>query len=1102
MKTKLSGFLTLFLVLIVQFTFAQEKTITGTVTDESGPLPGVSIMIKGSTTGTETDFDGKYSIKVNTGDVLVFSFVGMTTQEKTVGAANTIEVVMRADNVLDEVVVTALGVSRAKKSLGYASQKVGGEEVSTVKLDNVVNSLSGKVSGVQIKANNNFGGSANFLIRGVSSLTGDNQPLFVVDGVPISNRVNNTSAQRSGSTGYDYGNAASDINPDDVESINVLKGAAASAVYGSRGANGVVIITTKKGKYGKRAKVAVSSGITVGKIDKDTFLEYQNKYGAGYGPFYGSTGYFQDIDVNGDGTDDLVVPTFEDASYGGALDGTLVYQWDSFVPESKNYLTAYPYLAGKHTPIDFFETSFQHNNSVSITGGGQNTNYRLGYTNFETKGMLPNSNLNKNVINFNGTLNVSDKFKIGSSSNLIIQRTTGRNSTGYSDNLMSSFRQWWQVNVDIYDQRDIFNQTGKNYSWNHKAPQTGRFSDVLTPLYWDNPYWTRYKNYQTDKRTRFYGNIWGTYTLVEGLDFTVKAAIDTYSELREERRAVGSVAAPFGVLRSDESSGYDRTQINFSEFNYDFMLNYNANLTEKLTLAALAGLNIRRESYDLWHASTNGGLANSGIYALSNSKLPVTLPVEILAEKQVNGLYVQASLGLDNLLYLELTDRYDISSALPPGNNKYNYYGISSSLVFSSLINAKWLNYGKLRAGYAEVGNDLPANNVYDTYNVIDHFGSIPLSSYSNTKKNQELVPERTKEIEIGFEARMLKNRIGFDFTWYKKNTEDQLMPVSTTAATGFSRKWVNAGEIQNKGFEIGLNFTPIKTNNFTWDMAINWAKNENLVVDLYQDVDNIQLASYQGGISINATKGEPYGTIRGTGFVYDTKGNKVVSSKGYYLAQKDQIIGDANPDWTGGVSNTFAYKNLSLSFLIDVQKGGDVYSLDLHYGQGTGLPNYTAGLNELGNPVRDPVINNNTDGGGILNPGVRAADGTTLTYNDEGVVISETVPNDIRTRADYYGGAYYWGNSSINPAALTVYDASYIKLRELSLTYKFPEKWLNDKISNASLSLVGRNLWIIDKNVPFADPESGLGAGNAQGYLSGSYPTLRTVGLTLNMEF
>ncbi|RKR14013.1 TonB-linked SusC/RagA family outer membrane protein [Maribacter vaceletii] len=1089
MRTKLNGILTLLLALIAHVTLAQEKTVSGTVSDQDGlPLPGVNIVVQGSTSGTQTDFDGNYSINASEGQTLMFSYIGQKTATAIVGASNTVNIQLQEDaEALEEVVVTAMGMSREKKSLGYAAQEIKGDQVSTVKVDNVVNSLSGKVSGVQIKANNNFGGSSNFLIRGVSSLKGNNQPLFIIDGIPISNRINNTTAQEGGSTGYDYGNAASDINPDDVASINILKGAAASAIYGSRGSNGAIIITTKKGRSGN-AKVTVSSGITVGSIDKSTFLEYQDEYGAGYGPYYGinEDSYFQDIDATGDGITDIVVPTFDDGSYGAPLDGSLVYQWDAFVPEHANYQTATPYVAGKNTPVDFFETSYQYNNSVSVAGGNEKMTYRLGYTNFEQKGMLPNSNLNKNTFNLNGTLKVNDKLQVGSNANFIIQRTVGRNSTGYSDNLMSQFRQWWQVNVDVKEQQAIFNETGQNYSWNHEGGFV-QGGSALQPHYWDNPYWSRYKNYQNDRRARFYGNLFATYSLTNWLDVTAKGAVDSYDELREERRAVGSVAAPFGLLRDDESSGYDRKDISFREYNYDLMFNVNTAFNDDLTLTGVAGVNLRSETYSFYHQATAGGIIVPELYSLSNSVNAVPKPKETLEKKKVAGYYAQASLGYKNMLYLDLTDRYDVSSSLPSGNNKYNYYAISSSLIFSNLIDASWLNFGKIRGGYAEVGNDLPANNVYDTFTINNNFGSSVIVSYPGTKQNSELIPERTKEIEFGLEARMFNNRVGFDITAYKKNTEDQLMDVSLSTTTGFTRRWVNAGEMENKGIEVGLNFTPVETNNFAWNVNVNWSKNENKVVSLFGGQENLQLNSFQGGISINATVGEAYGSIRGTGFDYHSNGQKIVDANGYYVAKADQVLGNVNPDWLGGVSNTLRYKELSLNFLIDIQKGGDVYSLDTHYGQGTGLPYYTAGLNELGNPKRDPVTSG-ADSGGVLNPGV-TEDGQ---------------PNTTRARADYFGGAYYWGNSSRNPAALTVYDASYIKLRELSLKYQMPvDKWLKGKfVSAATISLVGRNLWIIDKNVPFADPESGLGAGNVQGYLSGSYPTLKTVGLNLNLEF
>ncbi len=405
MKTKFNVILTLLLAFVIQISFAQQKNVTGTVSDTDGmSLVGATVIISGTSNGTTTDFDGNFSIKSSVGDVLKISYLGYADQFATVNDTNNIIVVMQAnDSQLDEVVITALGISRDKKSIGYASQQVGGDAVSTVKVDNIASSLSGKVSGVQIKTNNNFGGSANFLIRGVSSLTGNNQPLFVVDGIPISNNLNNSAQQRGGRKGYDYGNAAMDINPDDVDSINILKGAAASAIYGSRGANGVVIITTKKGGKGN-AKVTVTSSAQIGSIDKSTFINYQDEYGAGYGTYYGSTGYFEDWDMNGDGEDNLVVPTYDDASFGAPLNGQMVYQWDAFVPEHPNFGKATPYVAGQTTPVDFFETATQLNNSVSITGGDDKTSYRLGYTNSEISGYMPNSKLNKNSLNFSGTL--------------------------------------------------------------------------------------------------------------------------------------------------------------------------------------------------------------------------------------------------------------------------------------------------------------------------------------------------------------------------------------------------------------------------------------------------------------------------------------------------------------------------------------------------------------------------------------------------------------------------------------------------------------------------------------------------------------------------
>ncbi|PWJ60244.1 TonB-linked SusC/RagA family outer membrane protein [Dyadobacter jejuensis] len=1061
--------------------FSQERLVSGTVTTDDGSvLPGVNIAIKGTNRGTSTDASGNYELKAEKESILVFSFIGFYKREVTVGNQSVINVLLQYEiNELEEVVVTALGITRERKSLGFAVQEIQGDQVSAVKQQNFVNSLSGKVAGIQIRQNNTFGGSTNVLIRGNNSLAGNNQPLFVVDGVPISNYQGNSTNQTNGRRGYDYGNAASDINAEDIASISILKSAAATALYGSRGSNGVVLITTKRGSKRKGLGLSVSSGVNFGQIDKSTFIRYQKKYGAGYSPWYGPTNpYFEDADINGDGVPDLVNPTREDGSYGAAFDPNLmVYQWESFVPESEHYLKPMPWVAAQNDPSKFFEQQVTWNHSVGLNGGNENGTFRLAYTYFDDKGILPNSSQKRHNLNFNGTYNFSSKLKSSISANYANQGTIGRYSTGYSDNLMTNFRQWWQTNVDIKRQKYFYDLTGRNVTWNMDNPIDGNTG----PIYWDNPYWTRWQNYNSDDRGRLYGNVKVEYQLTDWFGLLARSSLDTYKELREERRAVGSISTEFGLQNNEERSGYQRTDIDFTEQNYDLIGNFNKDLGNELNLSGIVGVNIRKESRETIIQSTSGGLAIPGLYAISNSVNNAPLPKETLEEKQVNGYYISASLGYQDTYFLDVSDRVDVSSALPKANNTYNYYSFSGSYIFSNHIDAEWLRFGKFRVGYAEVGNDAPALSVGDVYSRIDNFGSSILTSVPSTKNNPDLKPERTKSWEIGLELNTLAGRLGLDLSVYHVNTINQILRVTQSFATGFQYRYVNAGNLTNKGLELSVMATPLKTDDFEWKAVVNWSKNVNKVGDLYEGVSNIVLNTYQGGITLNATKGEKYGTIRGSGFTY-LDGEKVVTPAGYYQATADQVIGVAQPNWMGGITNSFTYKGVNLSFLVDVSKGGDVYSLDMHYGQGTGLPDYTAALNDLGKEVRAPVA----DGGGLINPGVQA-DGT---------------PNTIRARANDYSGYYYWGNASRNPSALTVYDASYVKLREAALSYRIPQKVLGKAIQNVTFSVVGRNLWIIHKNVPFADPESGLGAGNAQGYLSGSYPTVKNLGFKLQLDF
>ncbi|MDG3580864.1 SusC/RagA family TonB-linked outer membrane protein [Galbibacter pacificus] len=1074
MRTKFSGFLTLILALIVQITFAQEKTVTGVITDQDGlPLPGANVVVKGTSNGTQTDFDGNYSIQASTGDVLVFSFVGQKTEERTVGAASSIDVTLGQDaQALDEVVVTALGISREKKQLGYATQKVDGEAVSKVKTNNFVNSLSGKVAGLDVKSSGTLGGSSNVVIRGNNSISGNNQALFVVDGIPISNENTNTSAQRSGGGGFDYGNAASDINPDDIESINVLKGAAATALYGSRGMHGAVIITTKKGRTKKGIGVTVNSSVTVGTVDKSTLPTYQDKYGAGYGPYYSSDdGYFNLADINGDGIDDLTTPFTEDASYGAAFDPNLmIYQWNSIYPELSTYQQASPWVAGKNNPNSIFESAATVINSVSFDGSTDKSSFRVGITNFDQEGIIPNSGIKRNTINFNASHDLTDKLKLSAAMTYTKTSGKGRYGTGYdSKNVMQQFRQWFQTNVDFQEQKEAYFSTGKNLSWNPNS------STNLRPIYSDNPYWVFYENYETDSRNRYFGNVVLNYQINDVFSLLGRFTYDTYSELQEERINVGSA----------DVSQYSRYNNDVAEYNYDLILNFNKDLSEKLNLDGNIGFNLRRQTWNSIRATTNGGLAIPGLYSLINTVSPLEAPDEYDATKMVDGVYARASLGYDNLLFLEGTYRRDRSSALPKADNTYGYFSVSGSFLFSQLMEASWLNLGKLRANYAEVGDDTDPYRVFNTYDVSTAFNSSGVATNPSALNTIDLKPQRQKSYEFGLEMAFAERRLGFDVAYYNTRTEDQIVNVPFSNATGYSSRWLNAGTIENKGVEVLLYGSPIRTEDFKWDITLNWARNRSEVVELREGIDNLVMASLQGGVSINATPGEPYGTIRGSDYIYDDNGQKVVGSNGYYLrtSASNNVIGNINPDWKGGINNSFTYKGFNLSFLIDIQKGGDVFSLDTWYGYATGLYDFTAGTNDLGNPVRNPVTSG-ADSGGVILPGVKE-DGT---------------PNDVRAAATTYANP--WGYVR-TPNAAHVYDASYVKLREASLTYNFSKDFISKlPLSGASLSLIGRNLWIIHKNVPYADPEAGLSSGNIQGYQSGSYPAVKEIGASLKLQF
>jgi TonB-linked SusC/RagA family outer membrane protein len=1079
-----------FLLLFASQVFAQNRTVTGTVTakEDGLPLPGVSVRVSGTTIGTVTGGDGKYSIQASDNSVLIFTFIGYTQQQINVGGRTSINIALvSSSQQLGEVVVTgALGLTRTRNQQSYAAQQISGEEVSKTRNSNFASELSGKVSGLEIRQSSSLGGSTNVVIRGAKSISGNNQALFVVDGVPFSNGGLNSSSlnssdQRTGRGGYDYGSPAADINPDDIESVTVLKGAAATALYGSQGANGVILITTKKAKNG--LGISVNAGISVGSIDKSTFPKYQNQYGGGYGAYYeDATSRFLYRDPNNgfaavsatNPNGRLVDPMSEDASYGAAFNpGLMVYQWDAFTPSSPNYGKATPWVAAANPLSSFFKHPVSDNESIFITNGTDKGSFKLGYSRDNQNGIMPNSNILKNSINFASTYNVTNKLSAGANIDYTNTVGLGRYGTGYqSDNILNSFRQWYQVNNDIQElKQQYFASGGKNATWNFADPTD------LTPIYWDNPYFIRYQNYESDTRNRYFGNIFANYKVTDWINILGRVTVDSWSQLQEERRAVGSV----GV------SSYTKRNLAFNETNYDLIANANKDLNEDFNLKAVLGANIRKQSFQSSSQSTNGGLVVPGIYALSNSLNTPVAPVETDARREVDGVYAEGTLTWKRLINLDATLRRDISSTLPSSNNKYFYPSIAGGFIFSELLkDYKWLSYGKLRGNFAEVGNDANPYGLTNTYTLGSAFGSLPQAAISTTQNTSDLRPERTRSAEGGFELQFFGSRLGLDATYYVTKTIDQLIAVPVSTSTGYSYKYQNSGTVQNKGFEASLNGTPIKTRDFSWRMDVNFTRNRNKLISTYTDAtgtqaDNLVLGSFQGGVSINATLGQPLGTIRGTDYVY-TNGQKTVGANGRYLISPNanEVIGNYNPDWIGGLNNTFKYKNFTLSFLIDVRKGGDVFSLDMYYGLATGLYSETAGLNDLGNPSRNTLAN----GGGIILPGVNA-DGTTNT---------KRISNG---NYGTYGYVY-------NPDKAFVYDASYVKLRQALLTYSFPQKIVSKlgPVKGIDLSLIGRNLWIIHKNVPYADPEETLSSGNLQGYQSGAIPTTRTISFNAKFNF
>ena len=1063
MKRKLFMFLTLFLAGIGILT--AQTQVRGTVVDEAGiPIIGATIQIKGTAQGTVTDLDGRFTLSAPANATLVISYVGLTTQEVPVRPS--VNVTLLPDTeLLQEVVVTALGISREKKSLGYSVAEVSADEMikSRGGVTNPINSLVGKVSGLQISGSTgNMGGSSKILIRGAKSISGNNQPLFVIDGVPIEGTDYNTTDAARGAGGYDYGNLIQDINPDDIESISVLKGPNASALYGSRATNGVVMIVTKKGASHKGLGISFNTGIGFEKVNKLPVM--QTKYGGGY-----SLGAY---DEDGEplarinGVDYNIMDYGVDESWGPAYDGTTKYlSWYDLAKWENAGKVGNPTTSIWQAPANdidkFFETGVSITNNINISRANDNTAFRVSYTNMSLKGYMPNSNLQKNSFNASGSIKLTDKYELFSNITYLNQATTGRPETGYGDNnVMQKFIQWGQRQLDMKELKSLYKykHDGSQASWNRAG------WDDPKPEYSNNPYWSRYMNYQNDTRNRLYGNAGVKAYILKNLTAQFKSSLDFFSDKQFERSAVYS-------QEESKFAEYHRQQY---ELNNELLVQYSTNLNEDLSWNFNVGANNMFRNYERLEGYSVSGLVLPEFYNLSNSKSPAKAE-NFTSEKSINSLFASTTLGYQSLAYLDGTIRNDWSSSL---NGKgYLYYSLTGSLILSELVKQDWLTFSKIRLGYAKVGGDTDPYRIFDTYAFYtsldqNHAYLLPL-----IKNNLALKPEQTHSYEAGLEARFLNNRLGFDFTLYKSITRDQIMPLSLTGASGYTSMIINAGRMDNQGVELKLDVSPIKTPEFEWNATITMASNRNKVVDLIEGVDYYRIVNAPFKVEVGAFKGQEYGVIMGTDYVYDDNGNKVVQADGLYASTSGNVpLGSVYPKLTAGFLNTFSYKNLSFSVLFDGQKGGKFFSTSYMWGIYSGMLEETADNNELGIPKR----NDPEEDGGVLLPGV-FADGT---------------PNDVRVDAETWGGSMYSG-----PAAQSVFKSDFVKLREITVGYRVPLK--SKYISNLNISAYGRNLALWGPDTKHFDPESATtSSGNIQGIEGGALPSLATFGLNVGFQF
>ena len=1059
---------------------AQVTTVRGIVTTEEDgePVIGASVIVKGTALGTVTDVNGRFELSgfPPSATRLLISYISLMAKE--VAIAPQVSVTLKSDtHLLDEVVVTALGISREKKALGYTAQEVKQNALVQGKDNNLLNSLSGKIAGVRITNTQGDVGSSRIVIRGETSIAGENQPLFIVDGIPVDN-----SQLNARSSGRDFKNAIADLNPEDIKTLTVLKGPNAAALYGARAAHGAIVITTKGGD--KRQK---GIGITLHSSTQVSFVatlpEFQNLFGQGAG------GRFSYVDGKGAGVNDGV-----DESWGPRLDiGLLIPQFDSPLDADGNRV-ATPWVSHPNNVRDYFRMGISTNNGISIARGDDKYQFRVGYNYEKQVSIVPDAGTNKTNISLNTDYHLAKWIVVGATANYIVYTApslpgsaTPSGSNVRSNSPMLQFL-WFGRQVDTNSLKADYTR-----NWNSS--------------YYDNPFWSTSYNTQSQERHRLIGDLHAEFRLTDGLNVRFRTSTDWYNDRRKSKVKWGSAGAgsPYGSYAEDAYT--------VKENNTEVLATYIKQLNKNWGIDALLGFNVRNKQYENNYQAAPR-LAVADLYTLTNSRDPLTSSNDFYRLRQY-GLYGSIQLDYRRWAFLNITGRNDWSSTLPVDNNSYFYPSVTASVLLSEAFGwrSKAVNYLKIRGGWSQVGADANPYQLATVFTSETAFNGNPLQSSSTIGMNPNLKPEKTSSIEAGFEAAFWDNRLYLDFTYYKTDSRNQILKLATTAASGYTSQVRNAGHIRNRGYEIQLGAVPIQTSKgFRWNLDLNYGANSSKVVKLDDEglITSYQL--YSSGIQILASVGEAYGTLFGTSYVRDANGNVVVDANGLpKISTTNKTLGKFTPDWTGGISNTFSYRSLSLSFLIDASVGGSIFSNTNKTGKYTGvLANTLSGRDAehgglwyytaaMGNNVRLPESPSySVSSDGLYYAQVNGQ--STRVYQDgimvEGVTESGSKNEEVVSAEKYYHRIY-------SIAEANVYDASYVKLREVALSYRLPRLWTQKlHLQEASVTLTGRNLWTIYKSVPNIDPESALTTGNAQGVEAYSLPTTRSFGVNLSVKF